>query len=112
MICFSNVVHRMDPKRLSKDELKSFFDDVRDIHYDYQLPCYDGHYEFIEIMTDDINELIKKVVDVIVSNVWNKIENRVIGLNAPFDVIKTRNYKRERNGEENYRTTAIVFETL
>ena len=93
----------MDNNRLSKDELKSLFDDMRDIDNDYHLPCYDGHYEFVEIPTDDVDELVKKDVDVNINDVENKVETRFVCLSAPFDVIKQRIYKRGRNGEENYK---------
>lgn len=103
VICFSNVIYKMDPNRLSKEELKTLFDDMRDIDYDYHLPCYDGNYEFEELMTNNIDVLIKKTIDVIVNDCANGVENRFIGLSAPFNIIKQRIYKRGRNGEENYK---------
>lgn len=37
VICFSNVIYKMDHNRLSKEQLKRLFDDMRDIDYDYHL---------------------------------------------------------------------------
>lgn len=46
MICFSNTAHRIDNKRLSIDELKDLFYDMRGINFVYHLPSYDGNHEF------------------------------------------------------------------
>ena len=102
VICFCGLDHKN--KNLDDDELKVLQTKLtKTIEKHHEVPTYlKDNINFIVVKSNDLNNTLIKIIDVILHDLEHKIDNRIIGLSVTpkqsFDRIKMRG----RKGEDKY----------
>lgn len=106
LICFSNLDNKFG--RMSDLEMYENYNKIRKINKQYSVPSYfDKNLNFIKVENTDLNNALLEIIDIIISDLYNNIENRIIGIDISFDLSLNRIITRARKGEEHYDKKSI-----
>jgi deoxyadenosine/deoxycytidine kinase len=97
--CFSS--------HLPENEFEYLTKRVKQLNTKYNCPTYDLKNAFIKLVSDDIIDNIKTISDIILYDVENNIDTRIIGLEINTEISYDRIMKRNRNSEKNIEITTL-----
>jgi hypothetical protein len=97
--CFSS--------NLPKIEFEYLTNRVKQLNIKYNCPTYDSKNSFIKIVSDDVINNLNIMSDLIMNDIENNIDTRIIGLEISTKISYDRIIKRNRNSEKN-----IAIDTL
>lgn len=106
VICFSNIANKLND--ITDEELYTLFNRCKNINSRYDAPSYfNSNINFTELKSNDIIKNLNDILMIIIDDVHNKIETRIIGLSVSDNESKNRINIRNRNGELSYSEDVI-----
>jgi len=108
LLCFANMSNKNN--EFSDLDLLNYYNRVRLVNHKYQLPSYiEGNISLTSMLNEkDID--LSYIINIIMTDMKNNINNRVVLLSASLDTLMARVIHRGREGEENYsKDTLNVF---
>lgn len=101
VICFCNVANK--DGSLTDIQLLSLYERLNNINKAFHVPSYfDPDIHFTEILSSDLNFNLLQILDIIVSDIKNNINKRIIGLSVSGFDSNARIKSRSRDGENGY----------
>lgn len=104
VLCFANLANKNN--EMSDQFLLTLYDRMKQIDQKYNIPTYidfdNRELHFTEICSSDLNFNLRQILDIIVSDLNNSVESRIIGLSVSSFDSEQRVKIRSRNGESAY----------
>lgn len=97
--CFSS--------HLPKTEYDYLTNRVKQLNIKYNCPTYDSKNNFIKIVSDDVMNNLNTISEIILNDIENNIDTRIIGLEISTKISYDRIMKRNRNSERNMEITTL-----
>ena len=106
VICFSNIANKLND--ITDEELYLLYNRSKNINTRYNAPSYfNSNINFTELKSNDIIKNLNDILTIIIDDVYNKVQTRIIGLSVSDDESKNRINIRNRNGELSYSDNVI-----
>lgn len=110
VLCFCNIANKN--KDISEIQLLSLYERLKNINDKYDVPTYFDSLHFTEIQSSKLNFNLNQIVDIIISDIRNNVNKRIIGLSVSDYDSHIRIQKRSREGEDGYTENIVkIFNT-